>query len=101
MSTNNQPGSSQQDNDEGVVNDEDKWTVVKRKKSHDNTRVPKLLLKLRAPRHVWENMSSNESSCPSESEVDDAAPVSVSTPGKLKSPSPIVNRLRARLRPKK
>ena len=33
MPTNNQPGSSQQDNDEAVVNDEDKWAVVKRKKS--------------------------------------------------------------------
>jgi len=65
---------------------------------HDTARVPKRLLKLRAPQHVWENMSSSESSCPSESEVDDAA---VSTPEKFKSPSPIVNRLRPRLRPKK
>ena len=39
-------------------------------------------------------MSSGESSsCSSESEVDDAAAVSVSTPEKLKSLSPIVNRL--------
>ena len=51
MPTNNQHGSSQQDNDEGV---EDKWTVVKRKKSHDTACVPKRLLKLRTPRHVWE-----------------------------------------------
>ena len=53
MPTNNQPGSSQQDNDEAVVNDEDKWTVVKRNKSRNTARVSKRLLKLRAPRHVW------------------------------------------------
>jgi len=70
MPTNNQPGSSQQDNDEAVVHDEDKWTVVKRKKSRDTARVSKRLLKLRAPRHVWENMSSSEFSCSSQSEVD-------------------------------
>ena len=51
MPTNNQPGSSQQDNDEAVVDDEDKWTVVKRKKSRDTARVSKRLLKLRAPQH--------------------------------------------------
>ena len=52
---------------------------------------------------VWENMSSrSESSCPNENEVDDAAaPVSIATPDELKNPSPIVNRLRPRLRPKK
>ena len=52
---------------------------------------------------VWENQisSRSESSCPNENEVDDAAaPVSITTPDELKSPSPIVNRLRPRLRPK-
>ena len=101
MPTENQPESFQQDNDEKVANDGE-WTVVKRKKPRDTGRVSKTLLKLRAPRHVWENMSSSESSCPSENEVDDAAaPVSVATPDHLKSPSPIVNRLRPRLGPKK
>ena len=100
--TENQLESFQQDSDEEVVNDEGEWTVVKRKKPRDTGRVSKTLLKLRAPRHVWENMSSSESSCPSENEVDDAAaPVSVTTPDHFKSPSPIVNRLRPRLRPKK
>ena len=92
------PTENQQDKDE----EDREWTVVKRKKPRDTGRVSKTLLKLRAPRHVWENMSSSESSCPSENEVDDAAaPVSVTTPDHLKSPSPIVNRLRPRLRPKK
>ena len=51
---------------------------------------------------MWENMSSSESYCPNENEVDDAAtPVSIATPDELKTPSPIVNRLRPRLRPKK
>ena len=100
MPTNNQPGSSQHNNDGQVVNDEGKWTVVKRKKSHDTAHVPKRLLKLRAPQHVWENMSSRSPLSPviRVHEVDDAA---VSTPEKLKSPSPIVNRLRPRLRQKK
>ena len=45
---------------------------------------------------------SSESSCPSENDVDDAAaPVSITTPDELKSPSPIINRLRPRLRPKR
>ena len=40
-------------------------------------------------------MSSSESSCPSENEVDDtAAPVTIATPDHRKSPSPIANRLR-------
>ena len=76
--------------------------VVKRKKPRATGRVSKTLLKLRAPRHVWENMSSSESSCPSENEVDEtAAPATIAIPDYLKSPSPIANRLRPRLRPKK
>ena len=51
--------------------------------------VPKRLLKLIAPRHVWENMSSSESSFLSESEVDDAAPVSVSTPDEPRAHLPL------------
>ena len=101
-STEKQPESFQHDNDEEVANDEGQWTVVKRKKPRATGRVSKTLLKLRAPRHVWENMSSSESSCPSENEVDDtAASVSIATPDHLKNPSPIANRLRPRLRPKK
>ena len=60
MPTENQPESFQQDDDE-VANDEGEWTVVKRKKPRDTGRVSKTLLKLRAPHHVWENMSSSES----------------------------------------
>ena len=35
MPTNNQPGSSQKDEDEEVANDEGKLTAVKKKKSRD------------------------------------------------------------------
>ena len=101
MPTDKQPEPFQQDNDEEVANDEGEWTVVE-KKPRATGRVSKTLLKLRAPRLVWENMSSSESSCPSENKVDDtAAPVSIATPDHLKSPSPIANRLRPRLRPEK
>ena len=72
MPTNNLLESSQPDKDEEIANGEGKWTVVKRKKPCDSARVPKRLLKLRAPRHVRENMSS------SENKVDSvAAPVHV------------------------
>ena len=52
---------------------------------------------------MWENMPSHsESSCPNENEGDDAAaPASITIPDELKNPSPVVNRLRLRLRPKK
>ena len=102
MPTEKQPEPFQQDSDKEVANDEGGWTVVKRKKPRDTGHVSKTLLKLRAPCHVWENMSSSKFSCPSGNEVNDtAAPVSIATPDHLKSPSPIANRLRPRLRPKK
>ena len=54
-----------------------------------------------SPRHAGERQWV-ESSCPNENAVDEAAaPVSFATPDELKSPSPTVNRLRPRLRPKK
>ena len=85
--TEKQPEPFQQDNDKEVANDEGEWTVVKRKKPRATGCVSKTLLKLRAPRHVWKNMSSSESSCPSENEVDDtAAPATIATPDHLKSP---------------
>ena len=67
MPTNNLPESPQPDKDEEIANGEGIWTCVKRKKPRDSACVPKRLLKLRAPQHMWENMSS------SENEVDSAA----------------------------
>ena len=94
-----QPEPFQQDNDEEVPNDGER-TVVKRNKPRATGHVSKTLLKLTAPHHVWKNMSSSESSCPSENGVDDTA-APPTTPDHLKSSSPIANRLRPRLRPKK
>ena len=54
MPTEKQPEPFQQDNDEEVANDEEEWTVVKKKKPRDICHVSKTLLKLRAPCHVGE-----------------------------------------------
>ena len=59
---------------------------------HDTARVPKRLLKLRAPQQYWRICPAVSPLAPV-SEVDDHD-AAVSTLEKLKSPSPIVNRLR-------